>query len=42
MNGVAVDQVEETKLLGVTLDYKLSWSKHVNSIVVKKWGEVCT
>ena len=35
MNGVAVEQVEETKLLAVTLDYKLSWSKHVNSMVVK-------
>ena len=29
MNGVAVEQVEETKLLGVTLDCKLSWSKHI-------------
>jgi hypothetical protein len=28
MNGVAVDQVEETKLLGVTLDCKLSWSTY--------------
>jgi hypothetical protein len=27
MNGVAVEQFEETKLLGVTLDCKLSWSK---------------
>jgi hypothetical protein len=27
MKGVAVEQVEETKLLGVTLDCKLSWSK---------------
>ena len=25
MNGVAVEQVEETKLLAVTLDCKLSW-----------------
>ena len=25
MNGVAVEQVEETKLLGVNLDCKLSW-----------------
>jgi hypothetical protein len=35
MNGVAVEQVEDTKLLGVTLDYKLSWSKHINSMVAK-------
>ena len=27
MNGVAVEQFEETKLLGVTLDWKRSWSK---------------
>ena len=35
MNGVAVEQVEETKLLGVTLDCKLSWSKRIDSMVVK-------
>ena len=35
MNGVAVEQVEETKLLGVALDCKLSWSKHIDSMVVK-------
>ena len=34
-NGVAVEQVEETKLLGVTLDCKLSWPKHIDSMVVK-------
>ena len=34
MNVVAVEQVEETKLLGVTLDCKLSWSKHIDSMVV--------
>jgi hypothetical protein len=28
MNGVVVKQVGETKLLGVTLDCQLSWSKH--------------
>ena len=26
MNGVDVEQVEETKLLDITLDFKLSWS----------------
>ena len=35
MNGVAVEQVEETKLLGVTLDCKLSWSKHIDSMAAK-------
>jgi hypothetical protein len=35
MNVVAVEQVEETKFLGVTLDCKLSWSKHIDSMVVK-------
>ena len=34
MNGVAVDQVDKTKLLGFTLNCKLSWSKHVDSMVV--------
>ena len=40
ISGVAVEQVEETKLLGVTLDCKLSLSKHIDSMVVR-WGEVC-
>jgi hypothetical protein len=35
MNNVAIDQVEETKLLGVTLECKRSWSKHIDSMVVK-------
>ena len=35
MNGVAVEQVEETKLVAGTLDCKLSWSKHIDSMVVK-------
>jgi hypothetical protein len=30
MNSVAVEQVEESKLLGVTLDCKQSWSKQFN------------
>ena len=30
-----VEQVEETKLFGVTLDCKLSWSKYIDSMVVK-------
>ena len=37
MNGVAVEQVE-TKLPGVTLDCKLSWSKRIDSIVGERSG----
>ena len=42
MNGVAVEQVEETKLLGVTLDCKLSLSKHIQCLA-KVFGplELC-
>jgi hypothetical protein len=32
---VEIEQVEVTKLLGVTLDCKLSWSKHVDTTVAK-------
>jgi hypothetical protein len=35
MNNVEIEQVEETKLLGVTLDCKLSWSKHIDATVAK-------
>jgi uncharacterized alkaline shock family protein YloU len=35
MKGVDVEQVEETKSLAVTLDCKLSWSKHIYSIDVE-------
>ena len=35
MNNVAIEQVEKTKLLGVTLDCKLTWSKHIDSTVAK-------
>ena len=35
MNGVAVE-VEKTKLLGVTLDCKLSWSKLIGPMFVNK------
>ena len=35
MNNVEIEQVEETKLLGATLDCKLSWSKHVDAMVPK-------
>ena len=35
LNKVAVEQVQETKLLGVTLDSKLSWSRHIDLLVQK-------
>ena len=31
MKGIQIEQVEETKLLGVTLDSHLSWSTHINN-----------
>ena len=35
INNVEITQVEVTKLLGVTLDCKLSWSEHVDTTVAK-------
>lgn len=35
LNSAVVEQVEETKLLGVILDSKLSWTRHIDSVVVK-------
>jgi hypothetical protein len=35
MNNEEIEQVELTKLLGVTLDCKLSWSKHIDTTVAK-------
>ena len=35
MNNLAIEQVEETKLLGVTLDCKWSWSKHIDTTVAR-------
>ena len=39
LNNVEIEQVEETKLLGITLDTNLSWTKHIDSMVAK-WEEV--
>jgi hypothetical protein len=35
MNDVESEQVEVTKLLGVTLECKLSWSKHIDTTVAE-------
>jgi hypothetical protein len=35
INHVEIEQVAMTKLLGVPLDCKLSWSKHINAVVAK-------
>ena len=35
INNVGIEQVEVTKLLGVTLHCKLSWSKHIDTTVAK-------
>ena len=32
---VTIEQVEEAKLLGRTLDGQLSWSSHIDKVVVK-------
>ena len=35
INNVEIKQVEMTTLLGITLDCKLSWSKHIDAVVAK-------
>ena len=40
INNGETEQVEMIKLLGLTLDCKLSWSKHIDAVVAR-WGEVC-
>jgi hypothetical protein len=34
--GVTIKQVEEAKLLGITLDGQLSWSNPIDKVAVKK------
>ena len=38
LNNVEIEQVDMTKLLGVTLVCKLSWPKHIDAVVVTKMG----
>lgn len=33
INDISINQVQETKLLGITIDNKLSWKKHINKIL---------
>ena len=35
INGIEIDEVSETKFLGVIIDNKLSWAAHVNALVKK-------
>ena len=35
MKGVSIEQVEEAELLGETLDGQLSWSSHIDKVIVK-------
>lgn len=35
INVISINQVQETKLLGITIDNKLSWKKHINKILAK-------
>jgi hypothetical protein len=35
LSKLEIEQVEMTKLLGVSLDCKISWSKHIDAVVVK-------
>ena len=35
MNNVEIEQVEETKRLGLTLECKLSWSKHIDTTIAR-------
>jgi hypothetical protein len=40
---VTIEEVEEAKLLCITLDDKLSWSSHIDRVVVKMGrGYVCS
>lgn len=40
INDVCINQVHETKLLGIVIDNKLSWTKHINKITAKMGGVI--
>ena len=40
INEVPIIQVQEIKLLGIIIDNKLSWSKHINKIVAKMGNSI--
>jgi hypothetical protein len=42
MNSVVIEQVQKTKLLAVTLDCKLSWSKHIDTTVARMGRSLST
>jgi hypothetical protein len=42
MNNMVIEQVEETKLLGVTLDCNPGWSKHIDTTVAKMGRSLST
>ena len=35
LEGVPIEQVKEARLLGVTIDERLSWATHINNIITK-------
>lgn len=35
INNIGINQVQETKLLGIVIDSKLSWTNHINKITAK-------
>ena len=44
VNGVAIDRVEHTKFLGVTIDSLLSWQQHISNVkgkVARALGIIC-
>ena len=42
VNDVAVEQVQETKLLGIIFDNKLTWSKHTEKVINKMGKSLST
>ena len=42
VNDVAVEQVQETELLGIIFDNKLTWSKHIEKVINKMGKSLLT